>query len=148
MAVSLYCRKFKIGPFLAKNNQNVAIFDQKTPFLSSFDLILTLTFLYSIFYLKYFQLSPFSIFSFVLLPHVTKLFDLIMTGNLFGLEESRRPMDSRTYQIFLMRPWLYKCKKWPFRFIVENSKLALFWPKTIKMWPFLTKKLHFFQVLT
>jgi hypothetical protein len=53
MAVSVFCRKFKIGPFLAKNNQNLAIFDQKTPFLSSFDLIFTIIFFYSIFYMKY-----------------------------------------------------------------------------------------------
>ena len=57
-------------------------------------------------------------------------------------------LTHQIFLIFLMRPWLYKCKKWQFCFFVGNSKLALFWPKTTKIWPFLTKKLHFFQVLT
>ena len=49
----------KLALFWSKNNQNLAIFDQKTPFLSSFDLILTRNFfifyfLYEIFLVEYF----------------------------------------------------------------------------------------------
>ena len=42
-------------------------------------------------------------------------------------------------QIFLMNPWLYKCKKWLFRQVVENSKLALVGPKIVIFFQFLDK---------
>ena len=71
----------------------------------------------------------------------------------FGLEESRRPMDSRLYvrtdfvrnphiRFFCFFSWSggsINAKKWQFRFLAENSKLALFWPKMVQNWPFLAK---------
>ena len=44
-------------------------------------------------------------------------------------------MPHQIFLIFLMKPWLYKYKNCPFRFFVENSKLALFWPKMVQNWP-------------
>ena len=41
----------KLALFCPKNGQNLTVFGQKTPFFKPFDLILT--FLYSIFYMKY-----------------------------------------------------------------------------------------------
>ena len=76
----------------------------------------------------------------------------------FGLEESWflktygftsvRPSvrtnfsQKSTHQIFLIFSWspgLVTVKKWQFRFLAENSKLALFWPKMVQNWPFLAK---------
>ena len=51
-------------------------------------------------------------------------------------------------RFFWFFPWslgFTNVKKWLFYFFVENSKLALFWPKTTKIWPFLAKKLNFFK---
>ena len=44
LAVSLFCRKLKIGPFWPKTTKIWPFFTKKLPFLSSFDLILTLNF--------------------------------------------------------------------------------------------------------
>ena len=73
MAVLLFCRKFKIGPFLTKNDQNLAIFGQKIP---SFDLLLTPNFLigyflYEIVLVEYF----FNIFV-CYASHVTKFWPI------------------------------------------------------------------------
>ena len=49
MTLLLFCRKFKIGPFFAKNGYNLATFSQKSPFILCFDLILSGNFFYTIF---------------------------------------------------------------------------------------------------
>ena len=66
MVVSVFCWKFKIGPFLSKNDQNLAIFDQKNSislkFWSNIDskLFFILFFIWNIFsqvLFQYFRLS-------------------------------------------------------------------------------------------
>ena len=61
MAVSLFCRKFKIGPFLTKNGQNLVIFGQKLHFFSEIDSkLFMLFFIWNIFsqiLSQYFHLS-------------------------------------------------------------------------------------------
>ena len=101
MGVSLFCRKFKIGPFLAKNGQNLSVFAQNNP--------------KSVFFAHNFKVTH------------------------------------QIFLIFLMKPWLYECKKWPFRIFVENSKLALFGPKRPKFglfWPKNSISLSFDLILT
>ena len=90
MTVSLFGRKFKIGPFLAKNGPKLAKIAQNQCFLLIF----------SNWHIRFFWFFS------------------------WGLG-------------------FINVKKWPFCFFVKNSKLALFWPKTTKIWPFLTKKNSF-----
>ena len=94
---------------------------------------------------------------------------------IFGLKESRRPMDSRLSVRRSVRPsvrtyvrtnflrnsrirffWFFSwtcdsvtVKKWQFRFLAENSKLALFWPNFSKIghfWPKSEFFTHIFKV--